>query len=514
MKTGIFALFVLLILSGLVIADEDHEADQIVIRLNTGVNISTINTRYSTTTTSEIVTSQTYKVQVSNPSVLDSTLQQMQQDNDLVWSEFSFENEDPTRCPQGSTDCNADDANGSRRTLAVIDGDPNPSKYHDQGAFNRIKAAEAHNYSTGVGVAVAVIDTGVDYLHPDLIDHVLRDSTNQVVGWDFVDNDNDPMDVTDGIDNDGDSLIDEGAGHGTHVAGIIALIAPGAKIVPIRVLDTEGTGTADHVADAIKWFADPNNQALAGYKRVINLSLGIPNVANRVEVIHDALEQSEGISYVSTGASSGNDNSTFIHYPASTGEEVLAIAAVGPDDVKADFSNYGDSILVAAPGVGIYSTFIRDQNGNPQWAWWSGTSMSTPFVTGEVALIKSMLSDTTDSGTIKDKVKDAVDDISNKNPGITIGNGRINLLKAVQQNAGITIKKAVYKTKKQRLIVKAISPNAPNDVLTVLNFGTMTLKPGSQVYTLKMTVPAPAPATVTITSSSSASQITTNVIVK
>lgn len=511
MKTGIFALFVLLILSGFVFADEDHEADQIVIKLATGVNISTINARYSTTTTSEIVPGVTYKVQVSDPGLLDSTLQQMQQDSDLVWSEFSYENEDPTRCPQGSTDCNVDDANGSRRTLAVIDGDPNPSKYHDQGAFNRIKAAEAHNYSTGAGVIIAVIDTGVDYDHPDLTDHVLRDSNNQVVGWDFVDNDSDPMDAGDGIDNDGDSLIDEGAGHGTHVAGIIALVAPGAKIVPIRVLDTEGSGTADHVGQAITWFDDPNNTALAGYeKRVVNLSLGIPNV-DHVRVIDDFVDDEQP----TVVASSGNDNSMIVHYPATRGD-ALSISAVGPDDVKADFSNF-DDVDVAAPGVGIYSTFIRDENGNPQWAWWSGTSMATPFVTGEVALIKSMLGPSASTDEIENAVKDTVDDISNKNPGIDIGSGRINLLRAVQsiqQSAGITIKKAVYKTKKQKLIVKAISPNAPNDVLTVLNFGTMTLKPGSQVYTLKMTVPAPAPATVTITSSSSASQITTNVIVK
>lgn len=513
MKTGIFALFVLLILSGFVFADEDHEADQIVIRLNTGVNISTINTRYSTTTTSEIVTGQTYKVQVSNPSVLDSTLQQMQQDSDLVWSELSYENEDPTRCPQGSTDCNADDASGSRRTLAVIDGDPNPSKYHDQGAFNRIKASEAHNYSTGVGVIVAVIDTGVDYDHPDLTDHVLRDSNNQIVGWDFVDNDSDPMDAGDGIDNDGDSLIDEGTGHGTHVAGIIALIAPGAKIVPIRILDTEGAGTADHVADAIRWFF----WNVPGDKKVVNLSLGIPNI-DRVDVIHDLVDDDiPNLPFpIPVVASSGNDNSTIIHYPASE-HDLLSIAAVGPDDVKADFSNYGNDVDLAAPGVGIYSTFVRDQNGAPQWAWWSGTSMSTPFVTGEAALIKSMLGPDITTHDIETKVQQAVDDISSKNPGIEIGAGRINLLMAVQdiqQSAGITIKKAIYKTKKQKLIVKAISPNAPNDVLTVLNFGTMTLKPGSQVYTLKMTVPAPAPATVTITSSSSASQITTNVIVK
>ena len=509
MKTGILALFVLVLLSGLGFAD-DHESDQIVIRLAPGTSIDTINTRYATTTTSEIVTGQTFKVRVPDPNQLDSKLQQMQQDADLTWSELSYENIDPTLCSPDSTDC-VEDAQGSRRTLAVIDGDPTPSKYHDQGAFIRIKAAEAHNYSTGAGVLVAVIDTGVDYDHPDLTDHVLRDpNTNQVIGKDYVDNDDDPMDSTDGIDNDGDGLIDEATGHGTHVAGIIALIAPGAKIVPIRILDTEGSGTADHVAEAINWFMDPNNPALAGYtKKVVNLSLGIPNV-DRVEVIHQAMEPEDlQIPTPTVVASSGNDNSPIVHYPAKEGD-AFSIAAVGPDDVKADFSNF-DRVIVSAPGVGIYSTFIRDQNGNPQWAWWSGTSMSTPFVTGEIALIKAVNGNTPN---LENLVKQAVDDISGKNPGIDLGSGRINLLKAVQQASSITIKKAVYKTKRQRLVVKAISKDAPADVLSVQNYGTMTHKPGTQTYIFKMTVPAPAPATVTVTSSVSSSQITANVIVK
>ena len=367
-------IFLVPFLFALSLFADDFDTDEILVRLQPGVSINTINARYNTTTTETEIPNSVYKVRVSDPDDLDSTVEAMQTDVDLIWASLTYLGETPE---------------GSRRTLAVIDGDPTPGEYFDQQVLTRMRVEQAQQISKGAGVVVAVIDTGVDYDHPDLTDHVLRGSGNEVIGHDFVDLDSDPMDETNGADEDGDGDIDEGAGHGTHVAGIIALVAPEAKIVPIRVLDTEGVGFSDDIAAAIRWFIDPAN--VPGNKKVINLSLGIPDI-DRVEIIHDVIKEviDDEELPIPVIASAGNDGLEEVHYPASEGD-VFSVAAVDKNDIAADFTNHHD-VDFAAPGiannnsgVGIYSTFI-----NGQYATWAGTSMSAPFVSGLAALIKSV----------------------------------------------------------------------------------------------------------------------------
>ena len=109
---------------------------------------------------------------------------------------------------------------------------------------------------------MAVLDTGVGP-HPDLQPVLLP-------GHDFIDDDNVPDDVGDGLDNDNDGVTDEGVGHGTHVAGIIHAIAPGARILPVRVLDSDAQGSVFAIAQGIRYAVDQK-------ARVINLSLGLVN---------------------------------------------------------------------------------------------------------------------------------------------------------------------------------------------------------------------------------------------
>ncbi|OPH10184.1 S8 family serine peptidase [Cylindrospermopsis raciborskii] len=239
---------------------------------------------------------------------------------------------------------------------------------------------------TGQGVVVAVVDTGVDYTHSDLdaniwvntrevsgngIDDDANGYIDDIRGWDFVGNDNDPMD---------------GNSHGTHVAGTIAGenngtgvtgVAYNARIMPVRVLDNNGSGSSLGVANGIRYAAD--NGA-----RVINLSLGGGYSSNIYSAIQYATTR--GATVV---MAAGNSGASQPDYPAFHATEYgLAIGAVDSNSNIASFSNRAGNNsamrYVVAPGVSIYSTVPN--NG---YATYSGTSMAAPHAAGVVALMLS-----------------------------------------------------------------------------------------------------------------------------
>lgn len=240
-------------------------------------------------------------------------------------------------------------------------GGYDPAPYNSQYPQQMLGLPAAHAISQGAGVVVAVIDTGVQLTHPDLAGHL------SAAGIDFVDGDNRPEDEFSGG-------TDYGAGHGTHVAGIIHLVAPQAQIMPIRVLDTDGRGYSAVIGEAILY-------ALENGAQVINLSLGMPENASDYleEIVEEAARQ--GVLVV---AAAGNLNNTQQQYPAAA-DCALGVTAIDPDRVKATFASYGDWVSLAAPGVGIHSTLPVDGYGS-----WSGTSMAAPFAAGQAALLLSL----------------------------------------------------------------------------------------------------------------------------
>ncbi len=245
--------------------------------------------------------------------------------------------------------------------------------------------AWAHGY-TGKGVVVAVLDTGVDYSHPDLKNNIwtnTKDSisngkdsdgngyVNDIHGWNFVDNNNNVFDNN---------------GHGTHVSGTIAGeknnygvtgIAYDAKIMPVKVLDSSGSGSYTNIAKGIRYAVD--NGA-----NVINLSLG-GYFSN--DTLKSAIEYagSKGVIVVMAAGNNGASSPDYPgRYATNTG---IVVGAVDKTNKLADFSNRSGSQTinyVTAPGVDIYSTVP-----NNKYATYSGTSMASPHVAGVVALMLS-----------------------------------------------------------------------------------------------------------------------------
>jgi thermitase len=209
-----------------------------------------------------------------------------------------------------------------------------------------------------------------------------------------VGNDTDPSDRPVGKDADCDGEKDEMVGHGTHVAGIVDITAPKAKIMPLRVLDTEGYGNVFTIAKAV-YFAKQNRAD------VINLSLGSPSRSKLLqEVIKDATANG-----VVVAAAAGNSNSLVPHYPAAgngvaaSADGLVAVTSVSEYQAKSDFANYGTWVDIAAPGEGIRSAFPVSK-----YAYWSGTSMATPFVSGQAALIHAVYGSLDPAG-VEEKIR-------------------------------------------------------------------------------------------------------------
>lgn len=231
-----------------------------------------------------------------------------------------------------------------------------------QPAVATLSLLESNLISTGEDVKIAVIDGGVNLTHPEFS----TKSAGIHSGWDFIDNDSLAFDEPGGA----------GSGHGTFVAGIIKLTAPGAEIYAYRALDTLGRGDGYTLADAVL-------RAIDDSCKVINLSLGM---IGRHEALDDAIKFAEK-NHVIVVAAAGND-STAVDYlfpfPA-TKANCIAVSALDSNNVKAEFSNYGQKTNLCAPGVNIYAPYLESY-----YAWWDGTSFSAPFVSGTAALIVSI----------------------------------------------------------------------------------------------------------------------------
>lgn len=282
--------------------------------------------------------------------------------------------------------------------------------YVNQTALEQVDLPPVQGVYSGTNIVVAVLDTGIDASHPALAGRVLP-------GYDFVNQDAIPQDGPEPGQPDGPA-----EGHGTHVSGIVALVAPESKIMPVRVLDVDGRGTTAMLAHAIDW-------AVANGANVINLSLGADADAN---VLEGAIVRAQSQGVLVTAAA-GNENATTPQYPAAF-PGVVAVTALDEANHKADFANYGsDWIDLAAPGVSITSTI--PVSGSILYATWSGTSMAVPFVSGAAALLRHQFPAAQPSQLVDMLIQSGIP-LDNYNPGYAGQLGRlVDIGAAMQQPA-------------------------------------------------------------------------------
>ena len=249
-------------------------------------------------------------------------------------------------------------------TIAFSEGDRAWPDVADQLALVRVGAPEAHALARGAGVLVAILDTGIQLDHPALATQL--DLPGVELGTPIAPGD----DRAEHVDTNGDGLIDGALGHGTHVAGIVHALAPDARLLPVRVLDSDGVGHAFALANGIV-------TAIRRGALVLNMSLGMSGVSRSVAAAIDFAEASGAV----VVAPSGNAGQESVDFPAADAP-VVAVAGTDAYDQKAVFSNYGPAVDVAAPATGILSTYVGSG-----YALWSGTSMAAPFASGVAALL-------------------------------------------------------------------------------------------------------------------------------
>jgi len=329
----------------------DFEPHEAVLVLAGGADPQTVAARYDAAVAGEVGVGSvllTWEKEID-----DDLLAELAADPEVAAVEPNFRFRDPESV---------------RRRFVIVDRTPTRGEYTGQPAAVRHGVAKALDIADGGGAVVAVIDTGVDPCHP-LLASLLAGG-----GLDLVDGDLSPWESLNGRDDDGDGEIDEAAGHGTFVASLVALVAPGARILPYRVLDDDGGGTAFNLAlalaDAIERGVDVINLSLAYHERSIVVDLLLEEAARR------------GIVVV---AAAGNDGATTLPFPA-TDSHVLAVTALRADGAGlSEFANRSENALVAVTGEEIYGGLPDGEFGT-----WSGTSLAAPFAAGAAALVKSL----------------------------------------------------------------------------------------------------------------------------
>ena len=349
---------------------------ELLLKLRTSTALAPLLAKYNLSETDRFGTRPIYRLKVLGTDKLNDLIKAMALEPDVLIVEPNNQNESPE----------------ARKNSPWAFG--TEVEYVDQWAPAAIRLPEAHTLSTGAGTRVAVLDTGIDRSHPAFAGKLLP-------GFDFVDFDSDPSEGPSGR---------PGYGHGTHVAGLVALAAPSTMIMPVRVLDPDGVGNAWVLSEALLYAADPDgNPATDDGAHVVNMSLGSLSETRLFEAVSQLLtcnipaKLKPGVDFTDPGydgdkqrcaisrgavmvvASGNNGSDRLREYPAAeSAYGQLSIGASTAAHRRATFSNFGSWVDLAAPGEAITSTFAGGT-----YATWSGTSMAAPLASGTAALLRS-----------------------------------------------------------------------------------------------------------------------------
>ncbi len=405
-----------------------NEGKNIIVKLKQSASILRINNENGTKTIRQIPNTRIYLLRVEEDEEM-KVLKKLRKDSGVEDAEFDVKfrltsASDTTRLSSGLVQELVSMLDG--RTMTNFNGSTVLKSYAEQGAVKVIKADLARKLSTGAGTRVGFMDTGVDFHHPALRPW-LEPGVDVLSGRTASEFEGLSQEMLSLLDQEGWSMLDpemvavldgrslKFLGHGTLVAGLIHLVAPDAKLVPVRAFDANGYTTIFMILNGVYWAADHNLD-------VLNLSFSMSEDSDLLRKAIDYAKAS-GTAVVS---SAGNDaREARDVYPAAWGN-TYGVAATDLNDRLANFSNYGKSVSVTAPGSFVVSTF---PGGRYAVVW--GTSFSAPIVSGAIALIASGRGFGHSDSTA---VVTTADPIDNLNPGFErkLGRGRINVHQALR----------------------------------------------------------------------------------
>jgi len=321
---------------------------------------------------------------------------------------------------------------------------PNDLGWSKQWGLRRVEADYAWNTTTGGEIIVAVVDTGIDYTHPDLAPNYVA------LGFNWLKNNTDPKDD---------------AGHGTHCAGIIGAVLNNilgvagvsqVRIMAEKFLDSSGRGSSSNAAKAVIHAVDQG-------AKIISCSFGGDDEA---PLFHEAAQYAWDHGALILAAA-GNNGWNLPHYPSGYAE-VISVAATDQADVCAAWSNWGETIEVAAPGVEIYSTtptYPVAMSIEESYDNMSGTSMACPHVSGIAALVWSQFPNYTNQ-EVRMQLRQTAHDLGEPGFDFHYGYGRVNARRAVEGLQDHDL--SVYDLETP----KALLPSEEGTItLTITNFG-------------------------------------------